>query len=233
MSDTITTERREAVTIVRLDDGKANAVSHDLVSGLTRILDDIEKEGGAIALLGRPGRFSAGFDLAEIARGPEAARALVGAGAELLVRMLQSPAPIVAGCTGHALAMGALLLLASDLRVGASGSFKIGLNEVAIRMVLPRFAVRLARDRLSKRHLLRSANHAEIYDPEGARDAGYLDHVVAADAVEARTLEEAARLAELPRGAFAGTKQLLRGGLAAEIAANLSDERSEWAVGGS
>ncbi len=232
MSDAITTERRDAVTVLRLDDGKANAVSHDLIAGVSEALDQAAKDGGAVAVLGRPGRFSAGFDLSIMSQGPEAAQGLVGEGAELLVRMLQSPVPIVAGCTGHALAMGALLLLASDYRVGTAGNFKLGLNEVAIKMVLPRFAVLLAQDRLSKRHLLRSANHAEIYDPEGACDAGYLDLVVAPEVLESRTLEEAARLAALPRGAFAGTKEYLRGPLATAITASLG-ESGEWALGNS
>ena len=231
MTDAIRSERERAVSIVRMDDGKANAISMELLAGLNAALDEAEKEGGAVALLGRPGRFSAGFDLATFSKGPEATRDLLGGGAELLVRMLEYPLPIVAGCTGHALAMGSLILLASDLRIGAEGDFKIGLNEVAIKMVLPQFAVKLARERLSKRHLLRATTMAEIYGPSGAVDAGYLDRAVSADALEAAVLSEAARLAELPRSAFAGTKRNLRGEVAADIAAGLADDLGQFAAG--
>ena len=41
--------------------------------------------------------------------------------------------------------MGAILLFTSDVRIGAEGTFKIGLNEVAIGMPVPRFAVELGR----------------------------------------------------------------------------------------
>ena len=231
MTDAVHYERNGAVSIVRLDDGKANAVSPAFLEGVNHALDRAEKDGGAVVLLGRPGRFSAGFDLGTFAKGPEATRELLGGGAELLVRMLQSPLPIVAGCTGHALAMGSLLLLASDLRIGAEGAFKIGLNEVAIKMVLPQFAVKLARERLSKRHLLRSTTMAEIYAPAEAVDAGYLDRVVDADALEATALSEAARLAELPPTAFAGTKRYLRAEVAAEMTAGLADDLGQFAAG--
>lgn len=227
MTDSVLYEREESVSIIRMDDGKANAVSPGLLRGLTDAFDQAEKDGGAVALIGRPGKLSAGFDLSTFAQGPEATRELVSGGAEFLVRMLRSPLPIVVGCTGHAVAMGALLLLAGDLRIGAAGAAKIGLNEVAIKMILPTFAVKLAQDRLSRRHLLRATTMAEIYDPASAVDAGYLDRLVDADAVESTTLAEAARLAALPRRAFAGTKHHLRAKVADEMLLGLADDMVE------
>ena len=219
------------VARLHFDDGKANAVSHAALEAFHRALDRAEKEAGAVLLLGRPGRFCAGFDLNTMAAGPEAARGLVAAGAELLLRMSEAPLPIVAACGGHALAMGALLLLASDLRLGAEGEFKIGLNEVAIRMTLPVFAVELARERLSRRHLGRATVLAEVYDPAGAAAAGYLDRVVAPAALDAEALAEAARLAELPRRAFAETKRRLRGPRVERVRAALRDDMATWGGG--
>lgn len=221
-----------SVAVLRLDDGKANAVSHGMIEALQQGLERAEKEAGAVVLLGRPGRFSAGFDLATMGAGPEAARGLVSAGAELLARMLEAPVPIVAACTGHALAMGSLLLLASDLRLGAAGDFKIGLNEVAIRMTLPGFAVELARERLSKRHLGRAAVQAEIYDPPGAVESGYLDRVVAPEGLAEAAQAEAARLAELPRRSFSETKRSVRGPVVARIREAVAREMSAWGGAG-
>jgi len=64
-------------------------------------------------------------------QGAETVRSLVTAGAELALRLYGFPRPVVAACTGHAIAMGALLLLCADARLGTEGDFKIGLNEVA------------------------------------------------------------------------------------------------------
>src|SRR5262249_57539618 len=94
----------------------------------------------------------------------EAMRALVTRGGELFLRIALHPLPIAVGCTWHAPAAGAILLLAADTRIGARGDFKIGLNEVAIGMRLPIFAYELARERLSKRHLARATMQAELYD---------------------------------------------------------------------
>ena len=219
------------VARLHFDDGKANVVSSASLAALNAALDRAEKEAGAVALLGRAGRFCAGFDLNTIQESPEAARRLVAGGAQLAARLAGSPLPIVIGCGGHALAMGALLLLGADVRIGAEGDFKLGLNEVAIRMTLPAFAVELANERLSRRHLLRATTLAEVYAPVAACDAGYLDRVVPAERLEAEALAEAGRLAELPRRAFAETKRALRGAMVERIRAGLEQDLAGWRVG--
>jgi len=199
---------RDEVALVSLDDGKANALSPDLLDAIHGALDRAEKEAGAVAIVGRPGRFCAGFDLKVMrSGGPEAARDLVTRGGEIFLRFLEFPLPIVVGCTGHALAAGAIALLVADYRVGAQGAFQIGLNETAIGMTLPAYGIEFARERLSKRHFDRAVVHAELYDPDGARDAGYLDRVEAPESVEDIALEEAGRLASLPRAAFRNNKR--------------------------
>lgn len=214
----------ESVAVVRLDDGKANALSPTVIEALHGALDRAEKEAGAVLLLGRGGRFCAGFDLGVMRAGPSAMRDLVTAGAELFVRQLEFPLPIVAGCTGHALAAGALLLLASDLRVGARGDFKIGLNEVTIGMGLPVFAVEMARHRLSRRHFVRATSQALLYDADTAVDAGYLDLAVQPDELAARGLAEAAALARVPQPAFRHTKRSVHEALVAHVRETLDED---------
>jgi enoyl-CoA hydratase len=231
MSDLVRYTPQGAVARLDLDDGKANVISPSSLAALNDALDRAEKEAGAVALFGRPGRFSAGFDLATIQEGPESARRLVAGGAQLAARLADLSLPVVVGCSGHALAMGSLLLLSADVRIAAAGSFKIGLNEVAIQMVLPAFAVELATERLSKRHLLRATTLAEIYDPAAACDAGYVDRVVPAEELEGAVLSEAGRLAELPRRAFAGTKRAVRGGMVERIRSGIEQDLANWRVG--
>lgn len=210
----------DGVLVARLDDGRANAIGHPTIDALHEAMDRAEADATALALVGRPGRFSAGFDLEVMRQGPAPARALVAAGAELALRLYELPRPVVVGCTGHALAMGAIVLMAADIRVGAAGAFKIGLNEVAIGMPVPLFAVELARDRLCPRHRTAAVNLARIYGPEGAVEAGYLDEVVMADEVESASLARAAELgAGVVPSAFATTRANLRAGVAATIRA--------------
>ncbi len=225
MSDFVQYELSGDVAILRIDDGKVNAIDPALIGALHSDLDRAEKEAAAVLLTGRPGRFSAGFNLGVLREGgPEAARGLVTAGAELAVRIARQPIPVVIACSGHALAMGAVLLLAADVRIGASGDFKIGFNEVAIGMTTPVFLLEFAHDRLSKRHLHRATVQAEIYSPEAAIDAGFLDRVLAPDDLFAGALEEAQRLAQLPRAAFVGTRGRLCGAMLERVEASLADD---------
>jgi enoyl-CoA hydratase len=224
-------EHHGDVAVVSLDDGKANAVSHDLVRRFHEILDDAA-DARAVVIVGRPGRFSAGFDLAVMGQGMEAATELVGAGGRLLMRLFGHPRPVVAACTGHALAAGALLLLSTDTRIGAAGPFKIGLNETAIGMPLPQYAVELARDRLAPTHYTRSAVQAEVYDPEGAVAAGYLDRVVDADSVVAEAVAEGQRLGSFSTGAYAATKTKSRQGIIERTLAGLDEDLRAFAASG-
>jgi enoyl-CoA hydratase len=207
----VTTYALEGTTaVVQMDDGKANALSEAMIAELLEALGRAEKEATAVVLAGRPERFCAGFDLRVMMASPEAARGLLTKGADLLMRLYGSPLPIVVACTGHALAGGALVVLTGDIRIGAAGAFRIGLNEVSIGLPVPVLAMELARDRVAPTELVRATLLARIYGPEEAARVGYLDEVVPAADVLARAKEEAARLGALSRLAFDGTKKRLR-----------------------
>ncbi len=209
------------VAVLRLDDGKANAVSHQLIDTLMGWLDQAQAEAKAVVLLGKPGLFSAGFDLKEIAKGPENAAALVNKGAHLFYRMYGYDLPLVAGCTGHAVAAGAFMLLACDTRVGTSGEFSLGLNETSIGMTLPVFGHELAAARLSKRHLTPAVIQSRMYGPAEAVDAGFLDEVVDSSELEASCLAHASKLAALPTKVHGQMKRDVRQRELDNIAASL------------
>ena len=209
------------VAAIDFDDGKANALSHDAVDGLRDALSAaVAGPSQAIALIGRAGRFCAGFDL-DVMR-TDGALDLMGKGANLALELFTCPKPVVFGVTGHALAMGAVLLCTPDYRVGATGDFKIGLNEVRISMPVPPFATELARDRLSPVAFTRAVGLAMISSPEEAVDIGWLDEVVELDRVRDRAIEVATELArDLDGRAFATTRTIARGALAETLAATL------------
>jgi enoyl-CoA hydratase len=213
-----------SVAVVRLDDGKVNVISHRVIELVHAALDQSLTDAGAVAILGRDGKLSAGFDLTEMTAGIERAQALVGSGGRMLMRIYGHPQPVVVGVTGHALAAGALLTLSCDTRIGGDGPAKIGLNETAIGMGLPHYAVELAQARLSPDHLIRAAVQAEIYDPRGAVEAGYLDRVVAAADVEDAVIDEARRLGQLPGAAYRHTKQALHQALIDRVLAGLDED---------
>jgi enoyl-CoA hydratase len=231
MTNVLQYEQRDTVAVLTVDDGKANAVSHALIAELHAALDRAQADAGAVVFVGRPGRFCAGFDLSVMQGGPDAVRDLVRAGAELFVRIYELPLPVVVACTGHALAAGAIWLMSADVRVGAAGAFKIGLNEVSIGMPVPVFATELARDRLSPRHLGAATVLATIYDPATAVEVGFLDTVVEPDAVVDTAMARATALASVLRPhSFAASKRTLRSATTTTIRATLDQDIAAFVV---
>lgn len=209
---TATIEIKDDIALIRMDDGKANVINQAMIASLNAALDEAEAKAKAIVLSGREGRFSGGFDLQALTgSGQQAAIELLDAGAKLLVRLYGNPLPVVAACTGHAIAMGVFILHACDTRVGASGAYKLGANETVNGMVLPLFALELSKDRLNPLHMTKAVVQAFIYDPQGAMEAGYLDMLTDLDKVEAQALAVADMLATLPGHAYHGNKMAIRG----------------------
>lgn len=217
-------ELRDGVAILTMDDGRANALGHPMINAIRAALKLAETDAKAVLLLGRDKRFCAGFDLQVMASGPQNVTPLVMAGAELLLDIYTHPLPIIIGCTGHAMAAGAMLLLAADLRVGAEGDFKIGLPEVAIHMTMPVFGLELARDRLARNHLTAAVTQARIYNPVEATQIGYLDQTAPADALFETALGRARELAALPQPAFRNTKNKERAATVKLIRDTLKDD---------
>lgn len=209
-----------SVALIGLDDGKVNAINVGLIDDLWSALDAAEAGAGAVVLTGRPGAFSAGLDLRVMSGGADAAMELLDRGTELFLRLAEFPLPVVTACTGHALAAGAVLLLCSDVRIGAAGDFKIGLNEVAIGIGLPELVVDLARARLSPLHFTLACNTAQVYSPAEAVNVGFLDRAGSPDPA-GEALRIAAELDDrLDRAAFANTRQATCRGLADTIIRN-------------
>ena len=212
MSMLATYRLEDGIGTIAMDDGKMNALSLDMFRQLSDALARAEADRAVIVLRGREGVFSAGFDLRTLRAGGPDAYAMVRAGFELAERMLAFPRPIVVACTGHAIAMGAFLLLSGDYRLGASGAFKVGANEVAIGITMPFFGVEICRQRLAPAHFHRAVINAEIYRPEDAVAAGFLDRVVPACALGDAARTAASELASVDQAAHAATKLRARAG---------------------
>jgi enoyl-CoA hydratase len=207
----------DGIATITMDDGKVNAVAPEMSAEVLGHFDRAEaEEAKVVVLCGRERTLSAGFDLkVEPAGWP----AMMAAGARLSARMLAFPRPVVAACPGNAIAMGAFLLLCADHRVGATGDGRIGLNEVAIGLTIPWFAIEIARHRLPRPAFDRCAVTGVLLGPEEARAAGFLDEVVPAEELNAAAQAAAQQLATIDAAAHAATKLRVR----REVLAGLED----------
>ena len=213
MAEPLTYELDGRTASITMDDGKVNVFSIPMLHSLHAAFDRAESDGAVVLLSGREGYFSAGFDLKVVAgTDRDQIVEILTLGARLAERILSFPTPVVVACTGHAFPAGAFLLLSADLRIGASGPFRIGLNEVRIGMTVPLFAIEIARQRLHPAAFDRTVVSAHMYGPEEAVAAGFLDQVVAPEALRTASLEAAAALCELDFVAHKVTKLRARAG---------------------
>jgi enoyl-CoA hydratase len=206
MSTLVTYSPADSVAVIGMDDGKVNALSPHMFADLNDALDRAAADRAVVVLTGRDGVFSAGFDLRVLRSGGEATLGLLRSGFELSARLLAFPMPVLIACTGHAVAMGAFLLLSGDYRIGAAGPYRITANEVAIGLTMPQTAVEICRQRLTPACFNRAITLAETFSPDDAVAAGFLDRVVPASDVRQTALDVAAQLATLDMDAHANSK---------------------------
>jgi enoyl-CoA hydratase len=212
MSSRLSYEAKEGVARIILNDGKVNVMSIDMMHEIGAALDRAEADAEILMLRSsRPGIFSAGFDLKVFASGDVGkSLEMVKTGAELAMRLMLFPLFTVGALEGHAFPMGTFLLLACDVRLGARGPHRMGLNEVNIGISPPGFAIELARSRLHPAWLSRTVTLGEMYQPDEAQAAGFLDRVVSAELMDEALAETAAALRQLHRPSHATAKMRLR-----------------------
>jgi len=203
---------RDGVASIVLDDGKVNVMSAAMLDDIAAALDRAEKGAEIVVLRStRPGIFSAGFDLKTFAAGDvEKSLVMVKAGAELALRLMAFPLPTIGVMEGHAFPMGTFLLLSCDVRLAARGPHRMGLNEVAIGISPPGFAIELARSRLQPSWLSRTVTTGEMYEPDDALVAGLLDRVVPPDEIDAELGKIVAGLRAIHKPSHAIAKKRLR-----------------------
>ena len=172
--------------------------------------------------------FSGGFDLRVFEGEPQALLDMLEAGARLAERLLAFPRPVVAACSGHAIAMGAFLLLSTDVRIGIDAGARFHINEVRVGLTLPHFAIELCRQRLTSAALRHAILTGEPYGPHEALAAGFLDFVVPAASLAAEARRSAAALVEVNAEAYVNTKQRLQGEGLARLQAAIEADRSAW-----
>lgn len=204
---------RDGVATIRLDDGKVNAMALPFFEALDAALDRAEAERPvAVVIVGREGYFSAGLNLKVLPTlaPPEFKRAMTAFG-ETMLRVFTFPVPCIAAVTGHAIAGGAFLAYACDERFMAAGPYKLHVNEVAIALPLPTWALAIAQSAIPRRWHTEAILQARAYAPADALERGVVDGLVpSGESVEAAARRAAARLAGLDLGAYAAAKSRLR-----------------------
>jgi enoyl-CoA hydratase len=199
------------IHLIRLEYGKANAIDSRFTSSLAAELDRaIESGSKAVVLTGREGFFSAGLDLRGLPEGREEMASFLDEFEKLSEKLLQFPLPLVVAVNGHAIAGGCILASTGDVRIGAAGSYKIGVSEVSLGIVFPASAFEIMRATLSPRFVPEMLLGGKLLGPETAVEAGILHRVVPAEGLLVEAEAAARELGEKPPVAFRHSKLALR-----------------------
>ena len=199
-------ELQDGIATITMNDGFKNLISPKMLRELNQALDQAEKDSAVVILTGYADIFSAGFDLKVIKAGGIQGYRMINDGFALTTRMLSFPTPIIIACNGHALAMGAFMILSGDYRIGVNGPFKIAVNEVAIGITMAATPIAVCKQRLTPAHFVRAVMQSEEYNPDSAVEAGFLDRVVDSVDLMPEALKTAARLAKLDQKVYYKSK---------------------------
>lgn len=205
------------VATIRIDDGKRNALSPQVLSEIYAALDRAESDHATVILTGRESVFSAGFDLNVMKRGGVTAIRMLRSGYALTARVMAYPYPVIAACNGHAFAMGVFLMLSADYVIGSRGDFKLSANEVALGLTMPRVAAAMLRHRLGPAAFQRAVTLSEYFDDEAALAAGFFDELVEPGELLARAEACTKDFNDLDSRAHTASKRRIRAALIRRI----------------
>lgn len=198
------------IATITMDDGNANVASPDFLAQLNQAIDAAEQQQAVIILTGRAEVFCAGFDLKVLRTGVGNAYKMLMGGFWLVHRLMSYPHPLIIACNGHAIALGAFILLSGDYRLGVKGDYKIVANEVKNGLTMPHCALALCEYRMNIAAVHRAMLLSEVFNPEQAVEAGFMDAVVSGDELMVKAQSLATEYLELNRDAHTTSKLRMR-----------------------
>ena len=209
MTDSIATLSQENdISIIKLDDGKANAFSYDMLTQVNELLSMVPRDSGALVITGREGLFSGGFDLKTLATGDmEKITKMVQLGYHLLLELYSFDRPIIAAVSGHSIALGLFVTCSADYRIAIDGEYVCQANEVRNNMDIPIQIMEILKARVNKNYFYPAVFHSDAYTVQDSIAVGFIDEVVPQAEFMDRVMDKAKELATLPHPFYAKTKE--------------------------
>jgi enoyl-CoA hydratase len=203
----------DKIAQITLDDSKVNVMNWEFFNELNSALDQaLTDKAAAVIFTSRPGVFSAGLDLKLMMTQtlPELLK-FQRAFADIMLRLYLFPIPTIAAYSGHSIAGGAILSYACDRLMVVDGPYKVQINEVANKMILPTWIYTICRSAIPPRFWKEAMLHAHIYTPREAYDKGIIDDLIAEGGdVLAAAKTYAQDLFRLDPRAYGATKKIMR-----------------------
>jgi enoyl-CoA hydratase len=207
----IETSEQAGVAVLRMADGKVNAMSIDFCAAVTTTFEQI-LPARAVVLTGSGRVFSAGVDLLRLLDGgPDYIRQFLPALSAMLAAVFTHPKPVVAAINGHAVAGGCVLACAADRRMMARDAGRIGVTELLVGVPFPAAAMEIMRRATAPQYFEDAILSGATYNPPEAVARGLVHDIVDPHELLDRAIDAANTLAALSPAAFAITKRQTRG----------------------
>ena len=203
-----TLTKENDISVIKLDDGKANAFSYEMLIQINNLLEKVSRDSGALVITGREGLFSGGFDLKTFATGDmEKVSKMVQLGYRLLLELFSFERPVIAAVSGHSIALGLFIACSADYRIAIDGEYVCQANEVRNNMDVPTPTMEILKARVNKNYFYPAVLHSDPFSVQDSIAVGYIDEVVAEQDFMNRVIEKATELASLPHPFYANTKK--------------------------
>ena len=198
----------EHVALLRMDDGKVNAMGPAMLRGFPEAWRKTE-DARAVVIAGNAKAFCAGLDLKTLPTLDESQ--LVGFADDLLAcfrAVNDDPRPVIAAVEGPAIAGGAILALCADVRIVGPGA-RMGVTEVPVGVPFPEPLFALLRSQLPVTEHAPAILQGAVRTGQALVDAGWAHKLAQHAAPDAARL--AAELGAHSRVAYSAAKRGLRG----------------------
>lgn len=204
-------ERKDAAGIrtIKLAHGKVSAIDIELGEAFVKEMEDAKDPAvNAVILTGSSSSFSAGVDLFRVIKdGPDYGRKFLPVLDNMLRAALTLPKPMIAAVNGHAIAGGCILAATCDHRIMTEGNGRIGIPELAVGVPFPALPLQIMAARVADGPLRDLVYSGRTVLVDEAKTMGLIDEKCPSGMLIDRATEVAERLAAIPSGAFALTKE--------------------------
>jgi enoyl-CoA hydratase len=197
--ETLLVERRGPVGIVTINrPDKRNALNIKTREEGAAVLEQLQDDDNirVVVITGAGDKaFIAGADIGEFAGRTALTQRAVMLGRSLFTAIDVFPKPVIAMINGYCLGGGCELALACDLRI-ASDTASFGQPEINLGIIPGGGGTQRLTRLIGEGKAMEMILTGAIIDAPTALDLGLVNHVVAADQLEAKTMELANRIAE-------------------------------------
>jgi enoyl-CoA hydratase/carnithine racemase len=209
MTGHLTVTDEDAIRVIKLSrPEKKNAITQDMYRDMSAAIDSAQDNASirCLVIAGEPGAFTAGNDLEDFLKDgtsntgtPRASNAI-----KFLHSLAHNTKPIVAAVDGIAIGIGTTMLFHCDQVIASTrASFATPFIHLAPSSLLA--SGLMWHPRAFSMLLMGQARNAEE-----ARGAGFVNKVVAPEALEAEAKKTAREIAALPAEAVAASRKLLK-----------------------